>query len=221
MPIENESEKTLKLPSPVLEPAAISTPIPQASAEFRTVPKDTEEFGKMPKGAERKDNHTLTVRETARMFETAGVARTERSIINWCQPNRQGITRLDSYYDPNERKYYLTPKSVETVIQEEIQRSKKLNDSPDSEMFGSPVTHMKHSQTPSTVIDANDRKVQEMEREIVDLKIANRGKDYLIGELNKERKSFFDQLLTANRTMGQLEAKVNQLDRPILDELTS
>ena len=78
------------------------------------------------------------------MFETAGVARTERSIINWCQPNRQGIARLDSYYDPNERKYYITPQSVETAIQEEIQRTKKTSEVPPSESFGSPVTHVKH-----------------------------------------------------------------------------
>jgi len=50
----------------------------------------------------------------------------------------------------------------------------------------------------------------------MDLKIANRGKDYLIGELNKERKSFFNQLLAANRTVGQLETKLNQLDEPKL-----
>ena len=67
------------------------------------------------------------------MFETAGVARTERSIINWCQPNCQGIARLDSYYDPNERKYYITPQSVEAVIQEEILRSNKTNETPASE----------------------------------------------------------------------------------------
>ena len=60
------------------------------------------------------------MREAARKFETVGVARTERIIINWCQPNRQGITRLDSYYDPNERKYYIMPQSVEAVIQEEV-----------------------------------------------------------------------------------------------------
>ena len=48
----------------------------------------------------------------------------------------------------------------------------------------------------------------------MDLKIANRGKDYLIVELNKERKSFFDQLLTTNRTVGQLETKLNLLDGP-------
>jgi len=210
MPMENESERLLKLPGQVLEPAAISTPIPQASAEFRTPPQDTEEFGKVPHGAEQKEKHTLTVRETARMFETAGVARTERSIINWCQPNRQGITRLDSYYDPNERKYYLTPQSVETAIQEEIQRAMKSTDILDSEAFGSSVANVKHSIF--EVNPSDERKVQELEREILDLKIANRGKDMFIEQLKGERGGFFEKLLSANRTVGQLETKLSQLD---------
>jgi len=67
------------------------------------------------------------------------VARTERSLINWCQPNRQGFTRLDSYYDPNERKYFITLQSVEAVIQEEIHRAIKSNDLQNSEPFGTPV----------------------------------------------------------------------------------
>jgi len=187
--------------------------VPQTSAEFRTMPNDADDFGKIPPDAERKENHTLTVRETARMFEAAGVARTERSIINWCQPNRQGMARLDSYFDPNERKYYITPQSVEAVIQEEIQRAGKNGDSSPSEAFGSGVTPVKH---PGNATAADERKLQELERQIMDLKIANRGKDYLIGELNKERKSFFDQLLTVNRTVGQLETKLNQLDGPRL-----
>jgi hypothetical protein len=211
MPTENQSMQLPELPGPVPQNAETSAEIPQASAEFRTVPKDAEDFGRVQQVAERKENHTLTVRETARMFETAGVARTERSVINWCQPNRQGITRLDSYYDPNERKYYITPQSVEAVIQEEIQRANKSSETPASESFGSSVAHVKH---PGNTSAADDARLKEMEREILDLKIANRGKDYLIGELNKERKTFFDQLLTANRTVGQLETKINQLDTP-------
>ena len=93
-------------------PSEVQSP----TEKFRTVPNDAEEFGKVPQVAERKENHTLTVRESARIFEVAGVARTERSIINWCQPNRQGIARLDSYFDPNERKYYITPQSVEAIF---------------------------------------------------------------------------------------------------------
>ena len=97
------------------------------SESFRMVPKGSEAFGKVPQPSARKENHTLTVREAARLFEAAGVARTERSIINWCQPNRQGLTRLDCYFDPNERRYYLTPQSVEMVIQEEKDRAVRRN----------------------------------------------------------------------------------------------
>ncbi|MEI6198011.1 MAG: hypothetical protein WCS42_27160, partial [Verrucomicrobiota bacterium] len=133
------------------------------------------------------------------------------SVINWCQPNRQGITRLDSYYDPNERKYYITPQSVEAVIQEEIQRANKSSEPSTSETFGSPVAHVKHS---GNINNTDEKRLKELEREIFDLQIANRGKDYLIGELNKDRKSFYDQLLNANRIVGQLETKLNQLSGP-------
>jgi hypothetical protein len=61
----------------------------------------------------------------ARMFETAGVARTERSITNWCQPNKSGIARLDAYFDPNERRYFITPQSTELEIQEEKAKAVK------------------------------------------------------------------------------------------------
>src|ERR1019366_10750177 len=87
--------------------------IPKDSASFGKVRNDSEQFGNVPKASELKENHTLTVREASRMFEAASVARTERSIINWCQPNKMGIPRLDCYFDPNERKYFITPQSVE------------------------------------------------------------------------------------------------------------
>jgi hypothetical protein len=203
---ENGSTELSKRSGPTPETAEPSSGVPQASAEFRTVPNNAEEFGKLPQAAERRKNHTLTVRETA------GVARTERSIINWCQPNRQGIARLDSYYEPNEHKYYITPQSVETAIQEEIQRSKKSTEVPASESFGTNEERVKHSPTKSTLNAADERKVQELEREIMDLKIANRGKDYLIDQLKGERTGFFEKLLSANRTMGQLETKLHQLD---------
>ena len=213
MPMENQSTPLPELPGTVPQNAEVPFDIPHPAAEFRTLPYKSEDFGKVPQAAERKENHTLTVRETARMFETAGVARTERSVINWCQPNRQGITRLDSYYDPNDRKYYITPQSVEAVIQEEIQRANKSSEPADAEGFGKPVAHVKHSGNANI---AEAKRLKELEREILDLQITNIGKDYLIGELNKERNRFFDQLLVANRTVGQLETKLNQLGGPKL-----
>jgi hypothetical protein len=63
--------------------------------------------------------HTITVREAARIFEEAGVPRTERAITNWCNKNARGITRLTACYNDVERKYYLTPESIEEAIREE------------------------------------------------------------------------------------------------------
>ena len=87
--------------------------VPQASESFRNVPNTPEAFRTIPKGSERKENHILTVREVAKRFEAAGVARTERSIVNWCQANPQGLARLDAYYDMNEKEWFSTPESVE------------------------------------------------------------------------------------------------------------
>ena len=215
MPMENESSPLPELPGRIPHNSEASSDIPQAAAEFRTVPNAAEDFGKVPQVAERKENHTLTVRETARMFEAAGVARTERSVINWCQPNRQGITRLDSYYDPNERKYYITPQSVEAVIQEEIQRSKKSSETSTSEPFGTSVAHVKHL-TREKTMPLIDQKVQELEREVQNLKIANEVKDKFIELMKNERVGFIDKLVATNRTVGQLETKLNQLDGPKL-----
>ena len=59
--------------------------VQHSSADFGSVPNDSEPFGmvrndaevfrKVPHVSERKESHTMTVREVARMFEAAGVAR--------------------------------------------------------------------------------------------------------------------------------------------------
>lgn len=93
--------------------------VPNAAEGFGNIPNDAEDFRTIRNVSERKENHTLTVREAAKMFEAAGVGRTERSIINWCQANKTGVARLDCYFDPNDRKYYITPESVKLAIAEE------------------------------------------------------------------------------------------------------
>ena len=100
--------------------------IPKESSEsFGSFPNHSENnFGNVPKLSERTEHHTLTVREVAKLFDEANVPRTERSIINWCNPNRQGMPRLDCYFDPNDRKYFITPQSVHRVISEEVNRAR-------------------------------------------------------------------------------------------------
>jgi CDP-glycerol glycerophosphotransferase (TagB/SpsB family) len=212
---ENESEQLPKLTGSASKKAETSDAVPQVSADFRKIPQDAEDFGTVPQIAEPRENHTLTVRETARMFEAAGVARTERSIINWCQPNRQGIARLDGYYDPNERKYYITPQSVETAIREEIQRAKPSTEVPAAEAFGSHAEPVKQLLATTGTKAVDEPRAQELERENLDLKITNRAKDIVIERMQKERDGFVNQLLASSRTVGQLETKLQRLNGPI------
>jgi len=199
--------------------------LPKASSSFGTVRNVSELFGNVPHASERKESHTLTVREAARLFETAGVARTERSITNWCQPNRTGVARLDAYYDPNERKYYISPQSVELAIAEEKAKAAKVNEPvepsrtlpQDAEGFR---TVPNDAETVKNVSAGDESRVRELERENLDLKIANRGKDYLIEQIQKERTGFFDQLLNANRRLGELENKLLPLESSRRGQLT-
>jgi hypothetical protein len=195
--------------------------IPHASEPFRTLPNDAEGFRSVPKHSERKENHTLTVREVVRMFEAAGVARTERSITNWCQQSRTGIARLDSYYDPNERKYFITPQSVELAIAEEKAKAAKVNQP--SELFGKvphdtedfrSVPNPAERAEPIFPNGSESREIRELENEIRDLQITNRAKDIVIEKMEKERGNILEQAYSANRKVGELEAKLLQLEGP-------
>lgn len=201
---------------------AQSQPMPNGSEPFRTVPQTSELFGKVPHPAEafrslpntseRTDNHTLTVREVARKFEAAGVARTERSIVNWCQPNRQGVPRLDSYFDMNERKYYITQESVELATQEELAKMSKAGEPAHPEFF----PHDAETGTREKVPLDEEKALRQ---EIMDLKITNRAKDMFIEQIQKEREGFtverreyVEKLMHFNRRVGEMEATLrNQL----------
>jgi hypothetical protein len=194
--------------------------VPNDSEAFGSVPHHAESFRTFPKLAERREDHTLTVREAARLFEAAGVARTERSIINWCQPNKMGVARLDHYFDPNERKYFISPQSVEAAIQEEKAKAMKGLAKPnDSE------TVPKDSETlrkvDKSAEGAPTGRIAELEKEVLDLKITNRAKDYFIENLKQqqesfttERNHFIDQLMASNRRVGELETKLLQIEAP-------
>ena len=196
--------------------------LPNHSEGFRTVPHSSDTFGKLPHNAERfrsiphvaerQENHTLTVREVVRLFETAGVARTERSIVNWCQPNRTGQARLAAYYDPNERKYFITPQSVELAIEEEKAKAAKLNDA--GEPFRTVPQPAETTKKSEPVSENETGRLKELERENLDLKITNRAKDMAMEQMRKEREAFFDQLLAASRKMGELETKLLQVEGP-------
>ena len=184
--------------------------LPNHSANFGTIPQDAETFRTVRNDAESKESHTLTVREAARMFEAAGVARTERSIINWCHPNKQGVARLGAYFDPNERKYFITPQSVELAIKEE--QAKVARNAEGAESAGNLPNHAE-KQTQAHEL-ASNKDVRALQQEITDLKITNRAKDYFIEQLQNERRNFVEKLMISNRRVGELETKLLQMQPP-------
>jgi len=187
--------------------------VPHAAENFGSIPNGSESFRTVPKSSERKENHTLTVRDVARMFEAEGVARTERSVTNWCQPNRSGIARLDAYFDPNERRYFITPQSAEFAIQEEKARMAKIGEVAD---LGRKVPNdsERPNTPPPTASEPSADRVKSLEQEIMDLKITNKGKDYFILQLREEREAHIQQLLTSSHRIGELETKLLGLEGP-------
>ncbi len=201
-------------------------PMPNGSEPFRTVPQTSESFGKVPHAAEsfgnlpntseRTDNHTLTVREVARMFEAAGVARTERSIVNWCQTNRQGMARLDAFYDTNDRRWFITPQSVESAIAEEQAKASKSGQNPSEPVAAIPQPSEIENGTirsrPNAGVGADNSTGSE--KELMDLRILNRGKDYFIEQLQKEREAMLEKLVSGSHRIGELESQMRQLAAP-------
>jgi hypothetical protein len=197
----------------------MSDPI-YVSEPFGKIPNTSESFRTLPKFTEHKESHTLTVREVARLFESAGVARTERSIINWCQPNKLGIPRLDAYFDPNERRYFITPQSVELAVKEE--QAKAAKSVSDSEPVGSvPKNSESRSNNPPARHSGETENIGSLKQEMMDLKITNRAKDYFIEQLKNERegfalerKEYVEKLINSNRQIGELETKLLRLQGP-------
>lgn len=193
--------------------------VPHTSEPFRTVRNDSESFRNIPNASERNENHILTVREVARMFETAGVARTERSIVKWCRRVGNEVPRLDSYFDPNERKYFITPQSVELAIAEEQAKAAKVNIP--FEQVGSVPSASERDDRPTRSSEPTNNEIKSLEHEIRDLQITNRAKDMFIERLEKERESFaierheyVEKLMSFNRRVGELETQLLQLAEP-------
>jgi hypothetical protein len=126
-----------------------------------------------------------------------------------------GVTRLANYFDPNERKYFISPQSVDLLIQEEKAKAERTDDTFTSASVG---TVQKDSETTwdhgNKASKAESNLIPKLQNEVLDLKILNSGKDFLIKQLQQERDGFFGQLLDASRKVGELETRLLQLEGP-------
>ncbi len=204
------------------------------SAPFRKVRKQqnpsSESFGTLPHLSERTAEHVLTVRAVAKRFENAGVPRTERSIINWCQPNPHGIPRLDCFFDNNEHKYFITPGSVDHAIGEERNKLKiqgqtahsetlgnlSENANIDSEAFGTRPDSFGTLPKGAEAFgnDMSSHNSRKLEMQILDLQITNKAKEMFIEQLKETNDKLIDNLKHTSHQLGQLEHQVRQLQSP-------
>lgn len=190
--------------------------VPQETETFGTVRNDAEEFRTVPVSAERPKgggaNHILTVSETARRFADAGVPRTERSITNWCRPNPHGVARLDCFLDQNERKYFITPQSVDLAIKEEQAKAEK-NQLGGAGEIGRIPTQSELNEAGDD-LERGSKSAKALQAKVNRLEIEVAVKDQLIERYDADRSEALERIESAGRYTGRLEARVLEVDGP-------
>jgi hypothetical protein len=102
----------------------------------------------------------------------------------------------DGWKKDNLQKHFYTPKAA------------KINEvSEPIRTVPNPSEGVEQNQAP----EGDSALARELEKEIMDLKITNRGKDFFIEQLQKERDGFFNEVIKANRKLGELETRLLQL----------
>lgn len=150
------------------------------------------------------------------MFETAGVARTERSIINWCHPDRHGVSRLDCFYDANERKYFITPQSVELAIKEELAKAKveSVPNVSEAPSHIPKVSEKPNAQNPAYPQTESSDFEKVLRAKVRRLTLQTEVDKRYIEKLEIEHQRFFDQMLQQSRQIGILETELKQIEAP-------
>jgi len=232
------------------EHEVISEDMPNDSEDLgKGLSVDTESGPKIRKLAERTGEHTVTVGEAAKIFEEANLHVTERTIINWCNPNKRGIVRLDGYFDERDGKYFITPRSIQQSIKNESLGGKVTQpvhsgsseyqdgvsepQGKDSEERpnvpeGIPMDSENGSESFSSVVgdllsngENKDQVIRDLRQRFMDEKILNKGKDYFLEQLQKDRENFvgerqelIHQLVLQGERIGKLESELRQLQAP-------
>jgi hypothetical protein len=162
------------------------------------------------------------------IFSNAGVPRSPRTIDRYCKSGHLVCMKIET--ERNE-KYLITPESVTERIRElqQVASTGHVETSPDtSRHVGTQPDMSRHDTTDDRLSDDEksklEERIKELERENLDLKITNRGKDYFVEELKKEREFFetvrrdmTQKLIEQSQRVGELQVKVHLLEAPQQD----
>jgi len=158
--------------------------------------------------------HTLTVRDVAKMFDNAGVPRSERSISRWCQPNTQGEKRFDAFLDEKEGKgkYYITPESVRRVLEEE--KAKQSSNQPNIINQPTESQYLANDEEGGGPSMESQNRIADLEKEKFELTAGNKAYEILVAHQQKQISDFTNRVETLARENGILETKLLQLEGP-------
>jgi len=158
--------------------------------------------------------HTLTVRDVVKMFDHAGVPRSERSISRWCQPNTQGEKRFDAFLDEKEGKgkYYITPESVRRVLEEE--KAKQSSNQPNLINQPTESHHLANDEEGSGASMDSQQRIADLEKEKFELTAGNKAYEMLVANQQKQISDFSSRVESLARENGILETKLLQLEGP-------
>ena len=175
--------------------------------------------------------YTLNVDQAAALFLNAGVSRSPRTIDRYCKAGHLVCMKIET--ERNE-KYLITRESVTARITELQQVVTSGHVTTQRDMSGhveSQPDMSRHDATHDRLTDDDKKKlearIKELERENLDLKITNRGKDYFVEELKKEREYFevvrkemTRQLIEHSHRVGELEGAIrhSQIEAPRREE---
>ena len=173
--------------------------------------------------------YTLDVEQASALFLAAGVPRSPRTLDRYCKSGHLACMKIDT--ERNE-KYLITQESVTARIKELQQVIPSGHVQTQRDMSGhvqSQPDMSRHAATDDQITDEEKKKfeerIKELERENLDLKITNRGKDYFVEKLEKEREYFevvrremTQQLISQSQRVGELKTKLQQIEAPQREE---
>ncbi len=167
--------------------------------------------------------HTLTVVEVVKLFDRSGVPRSQRSIARWCRPNAQGERRLDAFLDSASGKYFITPESVERVVEEE--RAKEMPSRGGRYEPQDPGLH--HESAGGEPGDDPwggggdlnlERENKQLQKKLLNAELIIEANEKLMVRMDEQMKSqtqfFAEKLEALARENGMLETRLRQLEGP-------
>ena len=189
------------------------TPPPVTTTQTRPVASTVPTFG-----ATGRDKYTMTTGEVRAIFFRDGLFRAPRSIERYCKEEK-----LDCFLDPDEKRYYVRPESVGTLIShiKEV-NARQQAPTPFATFVGTantPPTPVPSPNAPPVGESGGESEnVEKLQNQIVTLKIGDKAKDQIIAHLTSQitgdRKEFISALVQHTRRVGELEQKLLQLEGP-------